>query len=89
MGMGMGNGLPDGQCPVTGKLDGQLPFMGKPDGQSELDGWCRLDGREAEDLMRPDLTDPALDTDLAEGAVLVAEFKDTGDNTIRGDLFWA
>ena len=36
---------------------------------------------EAGDLMGADLADPALDTDLAEGAVLVAEFKTTGDNT--------
>ena len=43
---------------------------------------------EAGDLMEADLDDPALETDLAEGVILVVGFKATGDNTTRGDFFW-
>ncbi len=72
-----------------------LPELGLKEGPEASDAKESMllavltDDLEAEDLMGPDLTDPAFDTDLAEEAVLVAEFKATGDNTTRGDLFWA
>ena len=39
--------------------------------------------------MGADLDDPALETDLADAAVLEVDFKAMGDNTTRGDFFWA
>ena len=57
--MGMGNGLLDGQCPVTGELDGRLPFTIPPKSDAILK--CSLMSRKVTGCLAPILVNFEMD----------------------------